>query len=122
MADPVPRVGAVVINVNDLERSTTFWRELLGVGVAREVLGFFVWLAPQHEGGVSVALQLVADRKAGRNRVHLDTGVADLDEAQARVEALGGSLVETHEIMGFTWRVMADPEGNEFCIASEHPA
>lgn len=122
MADPVPRVGAVVINVNDLERSTTFWRELLGVGVAREVPGFFVWLAPQHEGGVSVALQLAADRKAGRNRVHLDTGVADLDEAQARVEALGGSLVETHEIMGFTWRVMADPEGNEFCIASEHPA
>lgn len=54
--------------------------------------------------------------------MHLDTGVADLDEAQARAEALGGSLVETHEIMGFTWRVMADPEGNEFCIASEHPA
>jgi predicted enzyme related to lactoylglutathione lyase len=117
MSDVVPKLGSVVINVNDMERETTFWRELLGVDVAREIPGFFVWLAPQRPGGISVALQLVPDAKEGRNRLHLDTAVDDLDAAQARVEALGGSLVETHEIMGFTWRVMADPEGNEFCIA-----
>ncbi len=118
MSEIVPTVGAVVINVNDIEAEKAFWSALLGVGVAREFPGFFVWLEPQHEGGISVALQLVPDAKpAGRNRVHLDTGVPDLDAAQARIEALGGSHVETHDMAGFQWRIMADPEGNEFCIA-----
>jgi predicted enzyme related to lactoylglutathione lyase len=111
-------VGAVVINVVDIEREQAFWSELLGVGVARAFPGFFVWLEPQHPGGVSVALQKVEAPKSGRNRVHLDTGVDDLDAAQARIEELGGSLVETHDMVGFQWRVMADPEGNEFCIAA----
>lgn len=118
MTDAVPVVGAVVINVSDIEKQTAFWSELLEVGIARQFPGFFVWLEPQHAGGISVALQAVPDGpKQTRNRVHLDTGVPDLDVAQARIEALGGSHVETHDMAGFTWRVMADPEGNEFCIA-----
>lgn len=116
MAEPVVTVATVVINVVDFEQEKAFWQALLGVGVAREFPGF-VWLEPQHEGGISVALQQVAEATPGRNRLHLDSGVADLDVAQASIEALGGSLVEEHEIMGFRWRVMADPEGNEFCIA-----
>ena len=44
------------------------------------------------------------------------TAVEDLAAAQTRIEELGGSLVETHDMAGFTWRVMADPEGNEFWI------
>jgi len=111
-------VGSVVINVVDIDRAVAFWSALLGVGPARSIPGVFVWLEPQHPGGVSVALQKVPDAKSGRNRLHLDTGVADLDGSQARIEELGGSLVETHDMGGFTWRVMADPEGNEFCIAS----
>jgi predicted enzyme related to lactoylglutathione lyase len=118
MSERVATVGSVVVNVVDLDREKAFWSALLGVGVRQELPGF-TWLEPQHDGGVSVALQQVADPTPGRNRVHLDTGVRDLDEAQSRIEALGGTLVETHEIMGFRWRVMADPEGNEFCIAAE---
>lgn len=118
----VATVGAVVINVVVIEREKQFWSEFLGVGVMREIPGFFVWLDPQHEGGVSVALQNTGEPKeGGRNRLHIDTAVEDLDAAQAEVERLGGSHVESHEIMGFTWRVMADPEGNEFCIAAEAP-
>jgi predicted enzyme related to lactoylglutathione lyase len=116
MAERVATVGSVVINVVDMEREKAFWGAVLGVDVAMELPGF-CWLAPQHEGGVSVALQVVADPTPGRNRLHLDTGVADLDVAQARIEELGGSHLESHEIAGFRWRVMADPEGNEFCIA-----
>jgi predicted enzyme related to lactoylglutathione lyase len=39
-----------------------------------------------------------------------------VDEARARIVKLGGSHLE--EIGGFRWKVMADPEGNEFCIAA----
>ena len=36
-------------------------------------------------------------------------------ETLARILDLGGSHLEDHEIEGFAWKVMADPEGNEFC-------
>ncbi|MCZ7529269.1 MAG: VOC family protein [Acidimicrobiia bacterium] len=117
MAERVGTVSAVVINVRDLEKEQKFWMEFLGVGVAREVPGFFVWLEPQHKGGISVALQLAEEIPEVRNPVHLDNAVHDLETAAARIVELGGSFVEDHEIFGFSWKVMADPEGNEFCIA-----
>jgi predicted enzyme related to lactoylglutathione lyase len=112
----VGTLGSVVINVTDFEREKAFWTSFLDVGVAREFPGF-CWLEPQHAGGVSVALQQSPDPGPQHGRLHLDTGVADLDEAAAEVERLGGSHVEDHEIMGFDWKIMADPEGNRFCIA-----
>ncbi len=118
MATPVVQVATVVVNVTDIEREKAFWSALLGVGVAREFPGF-TWLEPQHEGGISVALQVVPDPTPGRNRLHLDAGVEDLEAARRSIEELGGSFVEDHEIYGFRWKVMADPEGNEFCIAAD---
>lgn len=117
MADRVGTVSAVVINVVDLEKEQKFWSEYLGVGVAREVPGFFVWLEPQHKGGISVALQLSETHSEGRNPVHLDSYVDDVAAARKRIEELGGSHVEDHEIFDFAWTIMADPEGNVFCIA-----
>ncbi|MGI9601848.1 MAG: VOC family protein [Acidimicrobiales bacterium] len=112
-------VGSVVIDVTDYDTQKTFWQAVLGVEVAREFPGAFCWFAPQHDGAVSVALQHSPEPGADHGRVHIDTGVADLDQAQAAIEALGGSHVEDHEVMGFEWRIMADPEGNRFCIAKE---
>lgn len=43
--------------------------------------------------------------------------MSDLGTAKARIVERGGSEIESHEIAGFTWIVMADPDGNEFCIA-----
>ena len=117
MPEPLVVLGSVVINVLDYPREKAFWTSVLGVEVVREFDGFFCWLAPQHEGGMTLALQKVGEATGGRRRLHLDSTVADLDAAQAHIEELGGSYVEEHEVPGFTWRVMADPEGNEFCIA-----
>ena len=119
MSERIARVATAVINVIDYQREKDFWSALLGVGVAREVPGFFCWLEPQHEGGISVALQKVPDPTPGRNRVHFDTGVADLEKAQEQIVELGGSHLEDHEVAGYRWKVMSDPEGNEFCIAAE---
>ena len=122
MADRVATLGSVVINAVDFEREKAFWMTVLGVDVEREFDGVFCWLAPQHDGGVRLALQKVEEATEGRRRLHLDTTVADLDEAQARIEEVGGSFVEDHEVGGFQWRVMHDPEGNEFCIARPYGA
>ncbi len=86
MSEIVPTVGAVVINVNDIEAEKAFWSALLGVGVAREFPGFFVWLEPQHEGGISVARnrQHMADigRRGGERRAQI-TARKGINQEQA---------------------------------------
>ena len=113
----VPVVSSVVINTQNHDRLVEFWSALLGVEVAHSIPPYFTWLKPQHEGGISVAIQAVPDPTEGRRRLHLDTGVDDMDAAFARIIELGGSHVEDHDMGGFQWKVMADPDGNEFCIA-----
>ncbi len=41
-----------------------------------------------------------------------------MGQAGSIVGVADGSFVEDHEIMGFAWKIMADPEGNHFCIAA----
>ncbi len=48
--------------------------------------------------------------------MHLDIAVEDVDAASARVEALGGMKLQEIEESGARWIVMADPDGNEFCL------
>jgi predicted enzyme related to lactoylglutathione lyase len=66
-----------------------------------------------------LVFQRVPEPKSGKNRVHWDVFVDDLEATTRRVEALGGRWTEpgkTRELDGFLWRCMADTEGNEFCI------
>ena len=61
------------------------------------------------------------DRKTVKNRMHFDLRPANQAQEVARVEALGGKRIEIgqSEHDGATWVVMADPEGNEFCILKD---
>ncbi len=121
MTTPTATLTSAVINVRDLEQATEFWTDLLGVDVAREVPGFFVWLRPQTPGGVGIALQLVDHPKPGPNQVHVDLVVDDIAAATTRVVELGGSLIAEHDFDEFRWNIMGDPEGNEFCVGA-HPS
>ena len=72
-----------------------------------------------------MGFQQVPDEKSGKNRLHLDLVVEDLDASTAEIESLGGRWLEpghTHDLEGFRWRRMADPEGNEFDIDTLPPA
>ena len=71
--------------------------------------------------GSNLALQKVPELKSGKNRAHpdmADMAVEDLDAAIPQLEALGASVVQPPPTEGFRWAVMADPEGNEFCISA----
>jgi len=115
----IAKLNAVTINGTDLEPLISFWKALLGVeeqGRFKE----FVFLKPQVPHGVNLTFQKVPEEKeTERNRLHLDLGVKDLAEAEARVLELGGSVLEKHEFEGFKWTVFADPGGNEFCLILE---
>ncbi|EYT82181.1 VOC family protein [Streptomyces andamanensis] len=75
------------------------------------------------EHGYTVLFILVPDAKTVKNRVHFCMRPKDRsqDEEVARALSLGASLVTDFRESG-GWVVMADPEGNEFCIltASRH--
>ena len=53
--------------------------------------------------------------KSGKNRVHLDIEVSDLDEALRSVTSVGGRLVTRADNEFGSLVVRADPDGNEFC-------
>lgn len=67
----------------------------------------------------TLLLQNVPEPKRGKNRMHLDLdfGTADLVSEVNRLEQLGAArLSEELSEHGFRWIVVADPEGNEFCV------
>jgi predicted enzyme related to lactoylglutathione lyase len=109
-----PVLIASTIDCADLEGMTRFWAQLLGVEFTIEdQFGFL-----NHASGrkVTIWLQRVPEERAGKNRVHLDFVVGDLDAALERVSSLGGGVGERHEWSGFVWNTCTDPEGNVFDI------
>jgi len=62
-------------------------------------------------------LQQVPERKSGKNRMHLDLQVFDVGAEVERLVAAGASVVDpAHDDEGFLTAVLADPQGNEFCV------
>lgn len=114
-APGTPTVGTVMLDCSDLDTMVAFWTELLGIEEATRFHGY-VWLTALPDAGPALAFQQVPEPKTGKNRMHLDIGVDDAAAFTARVLDLGGAHVEDHTVSGFHWSVLADPEGNEFCI------
>jgi len=61
-------------------------------------------------------LQKVPEQHKNKNRAHIDLDVKDLEAAVRRVVDLGGTKLDEFSEYGITWAVMADPDGNEFCL------
>jgi predicted enzyme related to lactoylglutathione lyase len=117
MAEPEFEIADIIIDCSDPERLASFWADLLGRPIEGRK-GPYLWLQhPNRE--VGFGFQKVAEPKSGKNRVHLDLSAPDLIAAKHRIEALGGRRVDGYEGGGFL--VMADPEGNEFCVVPSAP-
>lgn len=108
----------VVIDCDDIARAARFWSAALGYVVAGPGNGHYQTLLPADGHGVEVLLQRTADAKHGKNRVHLDLRTRDLGAETRRVTALGATQLTRDPIAeeGTTWHVLADPDGNEFCV------
>jgi predicted enzyme related to lactoylglutathione lyase len=109
----------VVLDSVDPDRLAPFWCGLLGVGVsARLAEGQYVVLESCREGEPPLSFQRVPEAKSVKNRMHLDLEVDDLEASTSWVTEHGGRCVDgtDHELEGYRWRCMADPEGNEFDI------
>jgi catechol 2,3-dioxygenase-like lactoylglutathione lyase family enzyme len=118
---PALRWDAVTIDCSDPDRLAEFWGELLRVEV-RGRWQQYVGLEPAAPGLPRLVFQRVDDPRPAKSPVHLDlhvTGTELLDPAVDRAVALGATIVRDSEQDGQTWRTLADPEGNLFCLVSD---
>jgi predicted enzyme related to lactoylglutathione lyase len=107
----------IVIDSVEPDALVPFWCALLGVERAGRFGADYVLLTNGDGTVPPVAFQQVPEAKSAKNRMHLDITVDDVHEATRRVEDLGGSRLGVLQDMdGYRWQVMADPEGNEFCL------
>ena len=106
------------LDCSDLDRTAEFWQAAAGFVVDGRIEGRYVSLSGH---GVTLTLQRVAERKSVKNRMHMDLLVKDLEHEVDRLETLGASRVTrtARQEFGETWFVLADPEGNEFCVAQQ---
>jgi predicted enzyme related to lactoylglutathione lyase len=105
---------AIVMDVNDLETCGKFWSQVLGTDILYQDERY---LRLGHKGErPTLLLQRVPERHREKNRVHIDLDVPDLDAAVSRVQGLGGDKLRQLNGYGNEWVVMADPDGNEFCL------
>ncbi|MGM1064093.1 VOC family protein [Saccharothrix sp. Mg75] len=110
------RWTSVVIDSADPAALGRFWSALLRTEVVFEEEGGEVDVAVA--AGLELVIVPVTDPKEGKNRVHLDLASSSAEDQAAIVErALG--LGARHVDVGqrdVPWVVLADPEGNEFCV------
>jgi predicted enzyme related to lactoylglutathione lyase len=78
----------------------------------------YLSLIPGDGQGIEVLLQRTPDDKRQKNRLHLDLRTASLEGEVERILGLGASLLTGHPVIehGWRWHILADPDGNEFCV------
>ena len=108
----------LTLDCSDLDTVAGFWCAALRCPVCRVIEGRYVSL---QSADIALSLQWVPEPKVGKNRMHLDLLVKDVDAEISRLEALGATRLTSmaREEFGQTWFVLADPEGNEFCVARD---
>jgi predicted enzyme related to lactoylglutathione lyase len=115
---PMPvRMHHVVVDAHDLPGLARFWSQALGWSVLSERPREVV-IGPDENAPVGMCFMPVTDEKTVKNRVHLDltTDASDRDEEIERLLALGARRVDIGQTGEESWTVLADPEGNEFCV------
>jgi predicted enzyme related to lactoylglutathione lyase len=108
---------SVVLDCTDPERLAAFWKAAIGYEeVARD--GPYIGLRARDGSRPTLVLQRVPEPKLVKNRMHLDVFADDFRSDLQRLEVLGATtLVAEHvETDGTRLTILADPEGNEFCL------
>lgn len=116
------RISELVIDCAEPQRLAMFWSEVLG----------YVELGREEDGGIEIGppgagfggpqptliLSPGGGPRTGKLRLHIDVNATDRDQDAEleRLLALGATPVDIGQTGTENWHVLADPEGNEFCL------
>lgn len=111
------RLHHIVIDAHDLPGQARFWTQALGWRVLSERENEIV-IGTDENAPVGVCFMPVNEPKMVKNRVHLDltSSAEERDQEIDRLLALGARRVDIGQTGAESWTVLADPEGNEFCV------
>jgi catechol 2,3-dioxygenase-like lactoylglutathione lyase family enzyme len=112
-------VGSVVIDCNDFPAMLAFWREALGYEPKYEPEDDWAILRDPGGKNVNVSLQLVPEPRVGKNRLHFDLYAADQKREVERLLGIGATLHPRTPEPDEDFIVLADPEGNLFCVIQD---
>jgi len=111
-------VEMVTFDCSDPAELGEWWAQQFG-GTTQELLaGEFTAVALPE--GPRLGFQKVPDPTPGKNRVHLDFSATDVDAEVSRLTAAGATEVGRHKFGdNYRWVVLADPDGNVFCVVGQ---
>ncbi|MGV9426618.1 VOC family protein [Streptomyces sp. NPDC003656] len=116
------RISELVLDAADPERLAVFWSEVLGyVELGREEDGS-IEIGPPGTGfggpQPTLVLSPSTDPRPAKLRLHLDVSATDRDQDAEleRLLTLGARRIDVGQTGEESWHVLADPEGNEFCL------
>ena len=114
---PVISIGSIVIRVDDLQRQLDFWTAALDYVPRRPPEEDFVVLGPRSGAGPNISLDRVPSTLQVPPRIHLDLYSKQQDRDVDRLLRLGASRVEwSKRPADADYVILADPEGNRFCV------
>lgn len=106
---------AIVFDTTDPRALAAFWADVTRAPVAHDYRGEYVVV----EWNPVLAFQYVSHPTPGKNRIHIDLLAPDAhaaDDEIQRIVALGANRIGSVEMRDVSWVVLADPDGNEFCL------
>lgn len=112
------RFTELVVDCHDPQLLADFWQQVLDYEVTEtDSEGRWIELGGDESSGPRLLFLDVPDEKVVKNRVHIDVNPVDRDQAEEveRVIGLGARRIDIGQ-GDVRWVVLADPEGNEFCI------
>jgi len=116
------KIGYIVIDCKEPASIAKFWEQVLGAKVTfADETGAMLENPVNLENGDKfppILFYKNPDAKVVKNRLHFDLTPDDQAAEVLRIEGLGGKRIEIGQSAdpATTWVVMADPEGNEFCV------
>ncbi len=114
-------VAAITFDCANALELAEFWSAAVGRPIDREgdMAGseFFARIPGDGADPLMMFIQ-VPEGKSAKNRVHLDMDADDRTAEVERLVGLGATVVHEKAEFGFQWTTLADPEGNEFCVAA----
>jgi hypothetical protein len=119
MAGMTSRIAVIAIDAVDPRLVAEFWTGALGWRIVEEDDGVLS-LGPADSSWPTIDVVQVPERKGVKNRLHFDLRAdgSTADEEVTRLLALGARPADVGQPADVSWTVLADPEGNEFCVLS----
>ena len=111
------RIGSLVWSVREIDTAIRFWSEALDYEARPESIDVdWAILTPREGTGQQMAIKLVTSEPLPRQRHHLDLYAADQTAEVERLVGLGAQRVEWDYEPDADYVVLADPDGNRFCV------